>query len=113
MIRDVIFIHPDITLSPIVTSLVKNSPVNAFVSNCDTPCIISPSRGIFSPGFTTIISPILTLLGSTIFIESLVSKFAVSGLMSIRLDIDDRDLLIALSCMNSPTLEKIITATAS
>ena len=53
---------PEITLAPTVTSCGNDSPVNAFVSSVDVPEIITPSSGIFSPGFTIKISSLFLLL---------------------------------------------------
>ena len=62
--------------SPSKTSFGRDSPVSALVSNVDTPLIIFPSRGIFSPGFTTMISSIFTSSGSTSSTPFSVFKFA-------------------------------------
>ena len=53
-------IEPLIICSFIVTSLGKLSPVSEDVSTLPAPSVIIPSRGTFSPGFTTIISPTFT-----------------------------------------------------
>ena len=52
--------HPPITISPAITNLGKDSPVNDFVSILETPSTTVPSNGIFSPGFTNTISSIST-----------------------------------------------------
>ena len=83
---------PEITLSPFNNSCGIDSPVNAFVSTVVEPAIISPSKGIFSPGLIKIISLIFTSLGSTISYLSLIFKFAKSGLISIKEAIDFLDL---------------------
>ena len=57
--------QPEMTLSPTSTSRGTDSPVSAMVSRLDRPSTIWPSRGIFSPGFTTMMSPISTSSGST------------------------------------------------
>lgn len=66
-----LFIHPLNTSSSILTFLGIDSPVKAIVFSEDSPSIIIPSNGIFSPGFTNMISPILTSFGSTHSILSL------------------------------------------
>ena len=57
-------------------SLKIDSPVRADVSTIDIPLTTTPSRGIFSPGFTTIISPILTSSGDTTFTSDSNFKLA-------------------------------------
>ena len=52
--------HPEIALSPTVTSLASLSPVSGEVSRDEMPSIITPSRGTLSPGETTITSPLAT-----------------------------------------------------
>ena len=59
------FIDPLNTSSFSFASTGTDSPVKALVSSIVVPSIIVPSNGIFSPGFTTIISPIFTSSGST------------------------------------------------
>ena len=49
-----LFINPDNKLSPFLTVLSTDSPVNAEVSIIELPSITTPSRGTFSPGFTII-----------------------------------------------------------
>ena len=71
-----IFIQPLSTLSPLTASLGRDSPVNAFVSKVVSPSIINPSNGIFSPGLTTIVSPILTSFGLTFSIFPSIYKLA-------------------------------------
>ena len=61
----ILLIIPAKTVSPSLTVRGTDSPVNADVSTCELPSIISPSKGIFSPGLTTIISPIFTVSGDT------------------------------------------------
>ena len=90
-----IFIVPLKTSSPFCTSLGILSPVRAFVSKLELPEITYPSNGIFSPGFTTIISPIFTSSGETSHTLSSLKTFATSGLISIRLEIDFLDLSTA------------------
>lgn len=57
--------QPLITSSPVLTSFGKLSPVKALVLRVEVPLTILPSRGIFSPGFTTIVLPTLTSSGLT------------------------------------------------
>ena len=67
-----IFINPFKFIQPLKTSsfssisLGIDSPVKAFVSKLDFPSTTFPSNGIFSPGFTTIISPIYIPCASTL-----------------------------------------------
>ena len=49
-----IFKLPLYTASPTDTFTGNASPVNAEVSSCPLPCTTMPSKGIFSPAFTTI-----------------------------------------------------------
>ena len=58
--KNILFINPDKTSSPTDTSLNKDSPVSADVSIILIPSTTVPSKGIFSPGFTTIKSPTST-----------------------------------------------------
>jgi hypothetical protein len=51
---------PEVTLSPNFFSAGIGSPVIMLSSIVVLPSIISPSTGIFSPGFTFRMSPILT-----------------------------------------------------
>ena len=44
------FTVPLITELPTITSCGKDSPVKALVSSVESPLIMIPSRGIFSPG---------------------------------------------------------------
>ena len=59
------FMLPDKTLSPTFTFCNLDSPVRAAVFNELFPFVTIPSKGIFSPFFTTIISPIFTFSGDT------------------------------------------------
>ena len=61
----VLLIHPLNTVSFTFAFLGTDSPVNAEVSSIDSPSFTIPSKGIFSPGFTTISSPKLTSSGAT------------------------------------------------
>ena len=69
---------PDNTLLFSETSNNLLSPVNAELSICAFPFTITPSNGILSPVFTTIISPILTSSGATCLNSSPCFKFAYS-----------------------------------
>ena len=89
------FIVPLNTSSPSDTSFGNDSPVNAFVSSVVFPSTIVPSNGIFSPGFTIIISFIFTSSGDTFWSSPFLSTLAKSGLISINSDIDFLDLLTA------------------
>ena len=72
-----IFIQPLETSSSARTSRGTLSPVNAEVFNVVVPSTIIPSRGIFSPGFTTITEPIATVSGSTVSVSPFsLTRFA-------------------------------------
>ena len=92
-----LLITPLKILSPLPTSLGTLSPVNAAVSTMELPSITLPSNGTFSPGFTTIISPMLTSSGSTFLMSPFIFKLAKSGLISIRAEIDFLERLTAIS----------------
>ncbi len=64
------------TESPTITSRGRLSPVNADVSRADSPEHITPSIGIFSPGFTTISLPTGTSDGDTFSIDSPFTRLA-------------------------------------
>ncbi|MNW51853.1 hypothetical protein D3C74_293490 [compost metagenome] len=98
-----LFINPLSTSSPAATSRGKDSPVNAEVSMAESPSMTLPSRGTFSPGRTTMKSPIRTSSGLTRRISSPDFKLAKSGLMSINAPIDFRDRLTAMLWNSSPT----------
>ncbi len=108
-----LFMNPDSTPDPGSTSLGTASPVSAEVSTADIPSSTTPSRGIRSPGFTSIISPTLTSAGETLLSPPGVFILAYSGLISIRSAMDFLDRFTARSCKNSPALKNSITATAS
>ena len=79
-----------------------DSPVNADVSIKASPFITLPSKGTFSPGFITIISPIFTSFGYFFIILSSCFTFANSGFIFIKLSIDFFDLSSAYSSNISP-----------
>ena len=58
-----ILMHPLMTSSPSDASRGALSPVRATVLSVDLPLVITPSIGIFSPGFTTIVLPMPTSSG--------------------------------------------------
>ena len=68
--------HPLNMLSFTFTSLGTDSPVNADVSNIEVPSMTIPSSGTFSPGFTTMTSPIFTSSGDFFSIFPFTFKFA-------------------------------------
>ena len=107
------FTQPEIILSfgPIVRGTL--SPVSATVSRLDVPSRTKPSIGTFSPGLTTIVSPTFTSSGLTVKTFPSRSTLAVSGLMSIKAEIDLRLRPSAMSSNSSPTWKKSITKTAS
>ncbi len=71
-----LFMEPDSTSLPSSTSRGSDSPVRAEVSSEERPSTTLPSRGIFSPGFTTIKSPMATSSGVTRRIPPSVLRFA-------------------------------------
>ena len=75
--------HPEIALSPTVTSLASLSPVSGEVSRDEMPSIITPSRGTLSPGETTITSPLATVEGLTLKTPETVSTKAASASISM------------------------------
>ena len=83
--------------------LGTDSPVSALVSSIDSPSVTIPSKGIFSPGFTTISSPIETVSGATTTSSPFLLTVAESGLMSIRSEIDFLERFTASDWKNSPT----------
>ena len=85
------------------------SPVNAELSTCASPLITTPSNGIFSPVFTIIISPIFTSSGFTFLISSLIFKFAYSGFIFIKSDIDFLVLFTAFDSNIFPISYNVIT----
>ena len=107
------FTQPLITLSPAATSVGSDSPVRAVVFIDETPSSTMPSSGIFSPGFTTIISPCFTSSGDTVMIPFSVSRFALSGRMSISAVIDFLLRSVAICSNSSPIEKNSITNTAS
>ena len=75
-ISPVRLMQPDMTFSPTPAVLGIDSPVSAAVSTVVEPSATMPSRGIFSPGFTTITSPGFTSFGSTLRISPFSSMLA-------------------------------------
>ena len=61
--RPVMFTQPLMTSSPVITSRGRLSPVSAAVLSVDAPSTISPSIGIFSPGWTVMTVPTATSSG--------------------------------------------------
>ena len=75
-IGEPVFKLPLNTVSPVTALRGTLSPVSAFVSRYVSPEVIVPSRGIFSPGFTIIISPIKISDGETFVIVPFTSVLA-------------------------------------
>ena len=82
--------QPEHILSPTPALLGMLSPVRAMVLRLVSPSVILPSRGIFSPGRTMIVSPTATFPGSTTCVLPFLTTFAVSGRISIRCEMDLR-----------------------
>ena len=102
--RPFILTQPLITLSPTDTSLGRDSPVSAMVLRAELPSITMPSSGTRSPGFITIILPTGTSSGSVSVISPSPSRFAYSGIISIRAAMEARLLPTAICSKSSPTL---------
>ena len=99
-----IFTNPLNISLPEVISLGMDSPDKAEVSTAEHPLITKPSRGILSPGFITITSPILTSSGATLIISLPCFKLAYSGLIAISEAMDFLELLTAMFWRYSPVL---------
>ena len=95
--------QPDRASSPLRMLLGTDSPVSALVSSMDSPSTTMPSSGIFSPGFTTMISPTATLSGETTCNTPFRLTVAESGQMSIRSEMDFLERFTASDWKNSPT----------
>ena len=104
---------PDRTLLFSATSIRLLSPVNAELFIWAFPFITIPSSGIFSPVFTSITSPIFTSSGVTCFHSSPCFKFAYSGFMFIKSDIDFLVLLTAFDSRIFPISYNVITINPS
>ena len=105
--------QPDTIVSPADTPLGTLSPVRALVSSVDVPSITTPSSGTFSPGLTTMILPMATSSGETVLSPPGVSRFALSGRMSIKAEMLRRLRPSAIPSKSSPSWKKSITNTAS
>ena len=73
------FTNPEVISSPTSREIGANSPEIFDVSTFDTPFIIFPSKGTFSPGLIIILSPTETFIGSTLIISPSFNKLAKSG----------------------------------
>ena len=105
--------HPEKTSSPTPTSRGTLSPVKATVFREVAPSVTTPSRGIFSPGRMTMLSPTDTSSGLTVRVLPSRSTLAVSGRMSIRWAMLSRLFPSAYPSKSSPIWKKSITKTAS
>ena len=112
-ILDERFTVPETTSSPGPTSRGRDSPVRARVSTADDPSTILPSRGIFSPGMTAMVSPTETSSGSTVSVLPSRMTWAVSDWMSMRSEMDSLVRPTARLSNHSPTWKNSMTATAS
>ena len=65
LISPVILMLPLCTSLPVSASTGRLSPVSAVVLSVVCPSTITPSIGIFSPGFTMMLLPVSTSSGST------------------------------------------------
>ena len=104
---------PDTRSSPGPMSLGTDSPVRALVSKDEFPDTTFPSRGTFSPGRISMVSPTETSSGSTVsFLPSLMTC-ANSGWMSMRSEMDFLVFPTASFSNHSPTWKNSMTAAAS
>ena len=95
--------QPDMIVSPSFKSRGILSPVRAMVFKAELPSTTIPSRGTFSPGRITIVSPILTSSGETDSTFPFLSTFATSGRIFIRCEILSRLFPSAYPSKSSPT----------
>ena len=105
--------HPERILSPTPIPLGTLSPVSATVSRLEAPSSTTPSRGTFSPGLITMVSPTAISAGLTTTIPPSLSTEAVSGLMSMSSVMESLLLSSAMSSKSSPTWKNSMTKTAS
>ena len=84
--------QPEITSMPALTSRGILSPVRATVFKLELPSSTLPSNGIFSPGLTITVSPIITSSGLTLATTPFRSTLATSGRMSISSEMESRAL---------------------
>ena len=83
---------PESTSDSSLTSWGLDSPVNDAVFKLAFPFTTIPSSGIFSPTITIITSLIATSVGSkSIVVPSSNTLWAISGLISIKLEIEVLD----------------------
>ena len=106
-------IVPETISSPAAMSLGTDSPVRALVSRVDSPETTFPSRGTFSPGRISMMSPTATSSGSTVSVEPFLTTWAKSGWMSMRSAMDCLVLPTARFSNHSPTWKNSMTAAAS
>ncbi|MPM66633.1 hypothetical protein SDC9_113543 [bioreactor metagenome] len=78
------------------------SPVIMLSSTYDSPEVIVPSTGIFSPGFTLIVSPFSMDEIGTITASPSLTSVASFGCSPISLRIADEVLPLAFSSSNLP-----------
>ena len=102
LITPVRFSVPEMTLSLNALSTGADSPVRAAWLTELSPSMMTPSKGIFSPGLTMIISPTSTSSGDTSISAPLRITVALSGLISISFAMDFLDLPTAMLWKSSP-----------
>ena len=103
LITPEVFRHPEVTSVPSKPDIGTGSPVTGDVSIIVSPSVITPSKGIRSPGRTNRISPISASSASiTETSPCSFTRFTTSGRISITSMICERLLSTAFSSNNSP-----------
>ena len=98
-----VFKHPDVTSVPTLADTGTGSPVTVDVSIIVSPSVITPSRGIRSPGRTSKISPSSASSASITDTSPCSStRLTTSGRISITSMIWERLRSTAFSSNNSP-----------
>ncbi len=109
----VLLIVPPITVSPFFFSIGMLSPVIMLSSIVECPSIMTPSTGIFCPGFTSIVSPFFTSsIGISVSSPSLMI-IAVFGVNPISFFIASLVFPFALSSRVLPSSMNIISIPAT
>ena len=105
---------PERRVSPFSTLRVRLSPVRAEVSIAEPPSRMTQSTGTFSPGLTTMVEPIFTLLAATATTEpSGRTRLAVLGRILVSASISRLLRAMAESSIRLPTRNRMVTMTAS
>ena len=88
-----VFTVEPITISPIDFVIGILSPVTMLSSIADSPLVIIPSTGIFSPGFTIIMSPATTSSTGIVTSFPFLTTSAVFGFSPISFWIASEDMV--------------------